>query len=319
VSAAAPRCLACGSTRADAWATAQDIEYRTSEERFSFCRCRDCGALFIDPVPRDRLGVIYPENYYAFTAEGGSPVLRVKRWLDARFFRRLLRKVPGDSVSALDVGGGAGEALTVLRSLDPRVRRTVVVDPAAGAAAAALQRGHEYVQSRIEEFASDSAFDLILMLNVIEHVETPRVVLERARAMLSPHGLLVIKTPNHESLDARLFRHASWGGYHCPRHWVLFTRESFLGLAGRAGLGVREFAYTQGAPFWAVSVVGWLAERGWLSVTPERPIARHPLYAPLAALFAGLDFARSPWAKTSQMFVVLAADPQGSQRRVPAM
>jgi SAM-dependent methyltransferase len=302
------RCLACASSRADPWATAVDVEYRTSEDRFAFHHCRDCGALFIDPVPRDRLREIYPANYYSFAAADRSLVHRAKRVLDAQLFRGLLRRLPGERLSALDVGGGSGEELSTLRAVDRRVTRTVVVDPAEGAAAAARQRGHEYVQRRIEDFTSAEPFDLVLMLNIIEHVEAPLAVLERVKRLLSPDGILVVKTPNHDSLDARLFRHANWGGYHCPRHWVLFTRESFVGLASRAGLGLREFAYTQGAPFWAVSVLAWLAARGCISVTRQRPVARHALFLPVAAVFAAFDFARRPWAKTSQMFLVLAAD-----------
>ena len=34
-----------------------------------------------------------------------------------------------------------------------------------------------------------------------------------------------MKTPNVEGLDAKLLRHRNWGGYHAPRHWVLFTPE----------------------------------------------------------------------------------------------
>jgi SAM-dependent methyltransferase len=314
-----PRCLACGSPATHPWATAQDVEYRTSTDRYAFHHCRTCDALFIDPVPRDRLREIYPPNYYAYASGNRSLVMRAKRWLDARFVRDLLRAVPGDPLSALDVGGGGGEALScarggagrvrgrvvVARAVDGRVRRTVVVDPAPGPRAEARARGHEYVQTRIEDFADDGPFDLVLMLNLIEHVEEPRAVLEHARTMLSPRGVLVIKTPNHDSLDARLFRHLSWGGYHCPRHWVLFTRDSLLDLARRAGLEVRAFSYTQGAPFWTVSVMGWLGARGWLSIRPERPMVHHPLYTPLAGLFAVVDFARRPWAKTSQMFAVL--------------
>lgn len=304
------RCLACGAGRAEPWATARDTEYCTGDGAFAFHRCLACDALFIDPVPRDRLEVIYPANYYAFGTEDDSPVFRVKRWLDARLFRRLLRALPGQRLRALDVGGGSGEVLSTLKALDARVHHTVVVDPAPGARAGAEARGHEYVQARIEDFVTDTPFDLVLMLNVIEHVERPGAVLERARAMLSPHGVVVIKTPNHDSLDARLFRHHNWGGYHCPRHWVLFSRESIVALAGRAGLSVRDFAYTQGAPFWAVSVLGWLAGRNWIRVTRERPLARHPLYAPLAATFATIDFARRPLARTSQMLLVLARAPE---------
>ena len=110
-----------------------------------------------------------------------------------------------------------------------------------------------YFLGRIEEYQPDTEFDLILALNLIEHVANPLEVMTKLKDCLSTPGMVLVKTPNIDSLDHRLFRHKNWGGYHCPRHWTLFDRESFLNLASEAGLRVTYFAYTQGAPFWAWS------------------------------------------------------------------
>jgi SAM-dependent methyltransferase len=177
-------------------------------------------------------------------------------------------------------------------------------DDSAEVAARAL--GHEYVRGRIEDASVDGPFDIILLLNLIEHVQDPLAVLRRARSLLSAAGRLVIKTPNHRSLDARLFRERNWGGYHCPRHWVIFTRESFEQIARSAGLRVVSSSYTQGAPFWTVSVLAWLEEHGAVRITTDRPAWMHPLYAPLAAGFAAIDFARGAAAPLSQMTFSLA-------------
>ena len=107
--------------------------------------------------------------------------------------------------------------------------------------------------------------------------------------LLAPGGKILAKTPNHDSLDARLFRDSSWGGYHCPRHWVIFTPESFAAAIERAGLKVDKIAFTQGAPFWAVSALEWLGRKGLVRVNRARPMCRHPLFGPLLAGFAALD------------------------------
>jgi SAM-dependent methyltransferase len=233
-------------------------------------------------------------------------VYRVKDWLDRRWFRHLTRRVPGAELSALDIGGGNGQQLSSLRAADPRIRRTVVVDFDEEAEVAARALGHEYVRGRIEDAAVTGPFDVILLLNLIEHVADPLRVLEKARSLLAPTGLLVIKTPNHRSVDASLFRNENWGGYHCPRHWVIFTRASFEQTARKAGLRVVQASYTQGAPFWTVSVLGWLDQRHAVHITIDRPAWMHPMYAPLAALFAGIDFARGAVAPLSQMTFALA-------------
>ena len=80
-----------------------------------------------------------------------------------------------------------------------------------------------------------------------------------------------------------------------------FTRESFEQIAKSAGLRVVSSSYTQGAPFWTVSVLAWLEERGAIRISIDRPAWMHPLYAPLAAGFAAIDFARGAAAPLSQM------------------
>lgn len=300
-----PACLVCGSGDTYRWADATDGEYFTTSDTFHYSRCRRCGVLFIDPVPSARLHEIYPSNYYSFSSPSESLVQRIKRALDLRLFRRLLRNIPGSALAILDVGGGAGWELTWMRQLDSRIRFTQVVDLDAAAESTARANGHEYYRGTIEQFAGDRRFDLILMLNLIEHVQDPRAVLAKASGLLSPGGRLLLKTPNIDSLDARVFRHANWAGYHCPRHWVLFTSTSLIDLAASAGLVVEDFRYTQGAPFWAASLLYQLHLRGLVVLDRDHPAWFHPLFAPLSALFALFDFLRAPFSKTSQMFLTL--------------
>jgi SAM-dependent methyltransferase len=181
----------------------------------------------------------------------------------------------------------------------------VVVDLDSSAEAATRAKGHDFIRGRFEDVVLQERFDLVLMLNLIEHVDDPLAVLRKAARVLTPTGVILVKAPNYESGDARLFRHRNWGGYHCPRHWVIFHRASLTSLVERAQLTVADLRYTQGAPFWTVSVLGLLADRGWARVSLERPVHRHPLYAPLAAGFAALDFVRRPFVPLSQMILAL--------------
>lgn len=302
-----PKCLACNSAQVEKWATAQDVEYHSTEDSFTYVRCADCGALSIADVPSDRLAEIYPDTYYSFSEAEMSFVEHVKQWIDRRMFRRLFSQIEGDSLSALDVGGGTGWLLAQAREVEPRLKHTAVVDIDAKARQGAEKLGHAFHLSRIEEFRCDRKYDLILLLNLIEHVSDPVAVLARMGELLTPGGKILAKTPNHDSLDARLFRNHSWGGYHCPRHWVIFTPESFARAIERAGLTVDRIECTQGAPFWAVSALEWLGRRRLVRIDRQRPMCRHPLFGPLLALFAAVDIARRPFARTSQMFAEVSA------------
>jgi len=314
VSAASPPpCPVCGGTASDFFARAWDIEYRSSSEPFTYRCCRACEAVFLEAPPVERLHEIYPPSYYSFHSFRGegrpSLPLRIKERLDARLFRRILRNMPGEHLSVLDVGGGTGWLLSVIRRADARVTATHEVDLDETARPAAEAAGHVFHCLPVERFHAVEKFDLVLMLNIIEHVADPGAVLRAMAAVLRPHGRILLKTPNTDTLDRRIFQHRNWGGFHCPRHWVLFTERNLVELARRCGLECEWVRYTQGAPQWTTSLLGWLAERGWIEVSPTRPLYRHPLHAPTLGIMAAVDFLRAPFAKTAQMFVLLK--PQG--------
>jgi len=299
-------CLSCGYGDLDRWASATDREYFTTTDRFSYLRCKHCHSISISPVPDDRLHEIYPANYYSMVVHKLSASERLKLALDRRLFRRILRPLQGEVLAGLDIGGGTGWMLEQARAVEPRLTSTVVVDLDPAAAAACQAAGHTYFCGRIEDYEPDRQFDLILMMNLIEHVRDPVQVFRKVAHCLKPNGRILLKTPNYDSLDARLFRGTYWGGLHCPRHWVLFTPESLTEAVQRAGLRVVDISLTQGAPFWVWSVASMLAERGLIKVSADAPMYRHPLVPLLTAAFAALDFARRPFMRTSQMFAILS-------------
>jgi SAM-dependent methyltransferase len=298
-------CGACGNCHTTNYASVRDVEYFTSDTSFLYVRCTNCHAVSLVDPPLDQLAKIYPPNYYSFQAAGKSLASRVKDALDKRLFRWCLRQLPRRPLAIMDVGGGAGYQLDLIRGLDSRVTSTTVVDLDSQAQAIAEAHGHAYFHGRIEDYAPPQRFDLILALNLIEHVANPLEVLTKLKDCLTAEGMLLIKTPNIDSLDARWFRHHNWGGFHCPRHWVLFDRSSFLTVAFKAGLAPKRFQYTQGAPFWAVSFLAALQKRGWIELSAARPAYTHPLYKLFIVFFAAFDLLRSPFAKPSQMFCVL--------------
>jgi SAM-dependent methyltransferase len=208
----------------------------------------------------------------------------------------------------LDIGGGTGWMLDVLKKSDNRINCTQIVDIDEKAKRVAEENGHAYFEGTIETFNADQKFHLILMLNLIEHVADPLAVLQKAQSLLAPGGIIVIKTPNTDSWDARLYKKSYWGGLHCPRHWVIFSEKSFRQLLQSTALKIKKLTYTQGAPFWAFSIIAALHRRKIVRISAQKPIIFHWLFAPLSAVFAVFDFIRRPFAKTSQLFIILTKE-----------
>lgn len=301
-------CPVCSKPAGRFFARASDVEYYSTNDVYTYLSCSECGSVFLDQPPVNELRTIYPRNYYSYGANGhkASLVDQVKERLDARQFARILRRIPGDQLRILDIGGGSGASLSLLRRISPRVKETHEVDIDEGARQRAEGAGHTFHLCKAEDFAPANKFNLILMLNLIEHVADPARVLRSIGQLLTPGGLMLIKTPNVETLDCRIFRNHNWGGYHCPRHFVLFNLSSITSLGKSCGLEVEESAYTQGAPQWACSILGWMGLKRWIRISREHPLYTHPLYPAVCAAAAAFDFARAPFAATAQMFVLFA-------------
>jgi 2-polyprenyl-3-methyl-5-hydroxy-6-metoxy-1,4-benzoquinol methylase len=299
-------CPVCNMRNAIFFAHARDLEYFTTSETFTYLRCNECLVVFLRNPPVDRLHEIYPKNYYSAGSDFNESFLyRVKDTLEKRMFRKLLRSFPGDPISVLDVGGGYGWMLNRVREAEPRARETFVLDFDESLRRKAEEEGHVFFSQRVEEFTSERKFDFILMLNIIEHVADPLRVMRAISKALSPGGAILVKTPNVDTLDRYIFQRHNWGGFHCPRHFVLFNKSNLSRMINQCGMEMAWFSYTQGAAQWTASILGMMAEKRIISCDPEHSVYEHPLWGPVATLTSAFDFMRLPFSKTAQMFCLL--------------
>jgi 2-polyprenyl-3-methyl-5-hydroxy-6-metoxy-1,4-benzoquinol methylase len=296
-------CPVC-QTSGEIWCKTMDWEYRTTDELFTYLRCPKCGTIFVLQVSQDLLSQIYPSNYYSFNQKPERAVFRMKNWIDARFYRKILKQIAGPALSLLDVGGGSGQSLDILRKADRRISYTEIVDINPGAEIAALKKGHQYTLSTIEDFNTEKKYDVILLFNLVEHLANPSGVLQKLEKMLFPGGKIILKTPNAESWDARIFQNAYWGGLHTPRHWIIFSDFSFRKMIQTTGLTIEKMAFTQGATFWTFSLLQVFRAKN--IQLKKKPLIEHVLFSPLCVFFATLDKLRGAFSKTSQMFIVLS-------------
>jgi 2-polyprenyl-3-methyl-5-hydroxy-6-metoxy-1,4-benzoquinol methylase len=300
-----PICPVCSNRETELWSNARDYEYQTSEQDYKYFTCKTCLSIFIDPLPVDQLSIIYPSNYYSFVKAKKNFVTGIKEGLDKSFFKKILHKIEGSNLKVLDVGGGTGWLSSIIKNIDNRIALTQIVDIDENAKQLAESKGHKYFTGTLEKFETSDKYDLILMLNLIEHVSDPIAVLNKAASLLSDKGLILIKTPNTNSFDARLFRKTYWGGLHAPRHWVIFSEKSFRSVLRSTSLQMETLNYTQAGAFWAFSIIVALHKKKMVRVDKERPVIFHPLFPLLSGIGAAFDFIRRPFSKTSQMFIVL--------------
>jgi hypothetical protein len=90
--------------------------------------------------------------------------------------------------------------------------------------------------------AAIGAVDVIVMLDVIEHLEEPGDVLRLCSQYLRPGGAVILTTPDFASPLSRLSGRR-WRNMTPPHHLWYFTADSLAGLAAGAGLAVAEVAH----------------------------------------------------------------------------
>lgn len=225
-------CKLCGSGQTrEAW---HEAPYRV-------VWCPECDACFLLSSSLPQAGSLYTRDYFErFYLSDES-----RR---AEFFRQQLGALgrlasPG---AVLDVGCGVGLFLEVARADG---WRCLGVEPSPFAAQYAReQRGLEVIASDLPSAElMEASFDLITFWDVLAHVPDPRQNILKARTLLRPGGLLVIKTPNR---GRRAFRLAailshvvrSKGLVHVPAQLFHFTPKAIQTLVESCGLAVIHLA-----------------------------------------------------------------------------
>ncbi|MBU0636032.1 class I SAM-dependent methyltransferase [Candidatus Micrarchaeota archaeon] len=93
-----------------------------------------------------------------------------------------------------------------------------------------------YKRASAEQLPFDTAFfDSILAGELIEHLHKPEKFVQEANRVLKKKGILIITTPNRQSLINRL-THA----YHAPLHFSLYSIPELIGLVKRNGFVVEK-------------------------------------------------------------------------------
>jgi SAM-dependent methyltransferase len=224
-------CPACGETT--------EHRHLYSKNGCDILRCVACGlgraqASGFDP------GAYYTDDYFSgghvdgyADYRGAEPVLRREFANTVDFIRRYR-----DGGRLLDLGCAYGFFLQeAKRSYD-----VAGIEIAEDAAAYCRQQGLRVLTGVADEgnLAEFGMVDVIVLLDVIEHLPSPQETLALCARHLKAGGIIVITTGDFAAPYARLAG-ASWRLMTPPQHLWYFTRASVERMSRPLGLRVESF------------------------------------------------------------------------------
>lgn len=229
VSSTLPVCEICGA----------DTKLWGEKAGFGVLKCTFCGYGFVYPRPSsEELARFYGQ-------EDSSPVQSAKMqryraeippWKEPEQIMDKLRSMGLDKGRLLDVGAGFGWSTEyfhrqgfLVTPLEPNPLTSREIEEKTG-----LIVIRHFFENWIPVASLIGTFDVIIMSQVVEHVLYPQLLFEKSRDLLRQGGVLVVSTPNFDSLLIKLLKTRE--GHICPpEHLNFFTLKSLRMLGRRYG------------------------------------------------------------------------------------
>lgn len=204
--------------------------YLGAKKGYSLYRCAVCATDFVSPVPEEEILEKMYDNpaWFGGSENGGYQDYDLQTKNVLPLFRDVLSELEGGAANRtlLDVGCGFGIHLSLAANdgwrcagVEPSDYARKIMEDRHGCAIPVVKRISEIV---------GGPFDIILLLDVIEHVSDPYRLFQELtrRGAIGPETRFAITTPNARSRSA-LFDPLGWVHRTPPAHLVYYSPESF--------------------------------------------------------------------------------------------
>lgn len=213
----------------------QCIDFTTTKEKFTIIQCKTCQLLITSPRPdSNSIGSYYEsDKYISHTNNSKNLFDKAYRLIRTFTLRWKLNIIQSQKLNGkiLDYGCGTGEFLNHCKQFN---WECYGVEPAEPARRKASQLTTLYISDSLIKL-NNKKFDVITLWHVLEHVENLNEKLSELKSHLAENGTIFIAVPNHESLDAKIYK-THWAAYDVPRHLWHFSQNNMKVLLATHGL-----------------------------------------------------------------------------------
>lgn len=191
--------------------------YLIRPDKLTVDACNVCDTFFVNPAPKSDFLDDFYKNYYKNHGDSSQNSIKHfsfevksrKPTTDIRIARLLEKcRFSTSNKYALDIGCGKGEFLYFLKKIGFHVQG---VEPDSSVIKYASKLGIDTIfTGYLENLKSNTSYQLISLLDLVEHPLAPLDLIKKAMEHLASDGYLLIWTPNgrpnHEGLDNLTFR-----------------------------------------------------------------------------------------------------------------
>jgi 2-polyprenyl-3-methyl-5-hydroxy-6-metoxy-1,4-benzoquinol methylase len=188
-------------------------------------RCQVCDFVSGIPVETRSAEHVYADYYHGAVLTAPAPEARYDEWLECAE-----RQLPKGRL--LEIGAGSGGFVQVALRRGWSVDATEI--SSSGLQQLAATGARVFAGDLQEAHYPDAAFDLVVSLEVLEHLPAPAAHMGEIARVLRPGGLLLLTTPNFNGLSRRLLG-LRWRVID-PEHLGYFTPRTLTRALRSAGL-----------------------------------------------------------------------------------
>lgn len=241
---ALPPCILCGGTTSATDLEVFDLRFGIPG-RFVVVTCDDCGVEQTAPRLDDEALAATYERYYNFRSDDDAAYSsRRSAIVRSGLYRAWLRVdgdisfvlEPGRGRRLLDVGCNEGRNLALFEQSGFRAEG---VEPNPAAWEVTQRLGLNARLGELGDLPPEPTYDVIVMSNVLEHLQHPVTALAQARERLVADGEIWVSCPNARSWLRCRFGPA-WINWHPPFHLVHLSEDRLTALLDDAGFEVTD-------------------------------------------------------------------------------
>jgi 2-polyprenyl-3-methyl-5-hydroxy-6-metoxy-1,4-benzoquinol methylase len=219
---------------------------------FPVVRCKQCELVYLNPRPDPlTLPRYYPEDYSPYHT-GNNLTNKLQYLLRKREAARISQILPKGG-RVLEVGCASGDLLTHLKNDSGLDVAGIEMSEHAAETARSVHGLNIHTGTLFDAPYNPKSFDAIVMRHVVEHFPSPRDSLQQAALLLKPGGVLLISTPNFDSLDRYIFGRF-WHDLDTPRHLVIFSVDTLRHLLKDIGFETRQVNHSLVPNNWIHSI-----------------------------------------------------------------